>query len=127
LQSPFNQAGHFSDDPESGKKLDGLALNSDHVDMNMDDMGRFKTATLRGVSFTPPYMHTGGFETLWDVVEFYNSGGVWARGYGGYSGQPDPRIRPLNLTAEEVGDIVEFLDTLNGEPVPMDLRQPLSN
>ena len=32
------------------------------------DLGAFKTPTLRNVNRTAPYMHTGGFESLWDVV-----------------------------------------------------------
>lgn len=38
------------------------------------DNGRFKTATLRNVELTGPYMHDNRFKTLEEVVEFYNSG-----------------------------------------------------
>jgi cytochrome c peroxidase len=37
------------------------------------DLGKFKTPTLRNVALTPPYMHDGRFETLDEVIEFYNS------------------------------------------------------
>jgi cytochrome c peroxidase len=120
LTNPFNAESKFSDDPNAAHKLDGITEDE-------TDTGKFKTATLRGISWTPPYMHTGGFATLWDVVEFYNGGGFWGKGLGGYSGDKDPRIQPLNLTAEEIGYIVTFLDTLNGDLPSMELRQPLPN
>ena len=40
------------------------------------DYGKFKTPTLRNIEFTAPYMHDGRFNTLEEVVEHYNSGGV---------------------------------------------------
>lgn len=38
------------------------------------DLGKFKTPNLRNVEMTAPYMHDGRFQTLEEVVEFYNSG-----------------------------------------------------
>lgn len=40
------------------------------------DSGLFKTPTLRNVALSGPYMHDGRFNTLEEVVEHYNSGGV---------------------------------------------------
>ena len=36
--------------------------------------GWFKTPPLRNIALTAPYMHDGRFQTLEEVVEFYNSG-----------------------------------------------------
>ncbi len=36
--------------------------------------GFFKTPSLRNIALTAPYMHDGRFQTLEEVVEFYNSG-----------------------------------------------------
>jgi cytochrome c peroxidase len=73
------------------------------------DRGKFKTPGLRDVAKRAPYMHDGSLATLEDVVEFYNRGGVanpWR----------SARIaRPLNLSAEDAGALVEFLYALNGE------------
>lgn len=38
------------------------------------DKGKFKTPTLRNIELTGPYMHDNRFNTLEEVVEFYNSG-----------------------------------------------------
>lgn len=78
---------------------------------DFDDLGSFKTPTLRNVAVTAPYMHDGSLATLREVVEHYNNGGVTEPG--------DPvndflsgGIRPLNLTDEEIDDLVAFMEAL---------------
>ncbi|MCS7078287.1 MAG: c-type cytochrome [Bacteroidia bacterium] len=73
-----------------------------------EDKGKFKTPTLRNIALTAPYMHDGRFKTLEEVVEHYNRGG---------KNHPykDGDIFPLNLTAQEKQDIVNFLKTLTDE------------
>lgn len=74
-----------------------------------DDIGKFRTATLRNLLFTAPYMHDGRFNTLEEVVEFYNSGAIrtWPA---------DEFIRKnpngLNLTPEKKADLIAFLKTM---------------
>jgi cytochrome c peroxidase len=80
----------------------------------MPGCGAFKTARLRSVALTAPYMHTGGFDSLWDVVAFYNAGA----GTDGYIGHRDPAIGPLYLSDDEITDIVSFLESLTGAPIP---------
>ncbi|HJT35909.1 MAG TPA: cytochrome c peroxidase, partial [Pirellulales bacterium] len=72
------------------------------------DRGRFKTPSLRGVARTAPYMHDGSLSTLREVVEYYNRG-------GGRAAELDPEIKPLGLSAEESGHLVEFLRALDGD------------
>ena len=72
------------------------------------DWGAFKAPTLRDVAHTGPYMHDGSLKTLEDVVEFYNKGGIPNKNL-------DKRIKPLNLSGQERGDLVEFLKALSGE------------
>ena len=73
-----------------------------------EDKGRFKTPTLREITYTGPYMHDGRFRTLEEVIEFYNKGGI-------KNGQLDEEVKPLNLTATEKADLLAFLKSLNGE------------
>ena len=70
------------------------------------DRGRFKTASLRALAFTAPYMHDGSLATLDDVVEFY------ARG-GNPHAQLDPDLRPFEASAEERAALVAFLKALS--------------
>ena len=72
------------------------------------DRRAFKTPSLRSVALTAPYMHTGGFKTLEEVVEFYNSGGEAVPG-------KDAFMSALNLTDQEKKDLVEFMNGLTGE------------
>lgn len=81
------------------------------VTKSLDDVGSFKTPTLRNVAVTAPYMHDGALKTLRDVVVHYNNGGVNKKG--------DPvndflsgGIRPLNLTDAQVDDLVAFMESL---------------
>ncbi len=39
------------------------------------DRGKFKIPSLRNVEFSFPYMHDGRFQNLFEVIEFYNTGG----------------------------------------------------
>ncbi len=40
----------------------------------------FKTVSIRNVEFTAPYFHNGAYETLDEVLEFYNHGGALGLG-----------------------------------------------
>ena len=73
-------------------------------------MGKFRTPPLREVGQTGPYMHNGVFETLDEVVEFYNDG-------GGQDPNLDALTRPLGLTADEIADVVAFLESLTGDTI----------
>ena len=84
-------------------KLDALKAEG-------DDLGAFRTKSLRNVSQTPPYMHTGAFETLEDVIDFYSDGGADS----GFVGEKSEKMQPLNLTDDEKADLVAFLKTLTG-------------
>ncbi len=76
------------------------------------DMSKFRTPPLRYISYTAPYMHNGVFETLEDVIEFYDAGG------GDQAGN-SPLLRPLNLTEDEKWDLLEFLESMSGDEIRM--------
>ncbi|MCH8043529.1 MAG: hypothetical protein IID44_07400 [Planctomycetes bacterium] len=81
-----------------------------------EDIGKFRTQTLRYLEYTPPYMHNGVFDTLEDVVEFYNKGGElnWTKKTFGIDNK-SRRMKKLNLTEPEKKDLVAFLKSLSGE------------
>lgn len=70
----------------------------------------YKTPTLRNIALTAPYMHDGSIDSLDNVVEFYDKGGI-------KNSLLDARIKPLNLTDQEKQDLVEFLKSLTGSNV----------
>jgi cytochrome c peroxidase len=98
-----------NDDP---KALDKLAIETDMSELgrflvtrNRGDIGAFKTEQVRNVGLTGPYMHDGSLKTLWDVVDHYNKGGET-------NAFLDGGIEPLNLTENEINDVVAFLFAL---------------
>ena len=110
----FNGAGIYSDDPQAGAaQLAGLAPQP-------ADLGAMRTPTLRDVAKTAPYMHTGAFDTLWSVVDGYRR----AANTDAFLGQRDAAsVQPLALSDSEVDDLVAFLQSLSGAPLPAALVQ----
>ncbi len=94
------------------QQIDELALQTKFSELgrflvtkNENDIGTFKTPTLRNIGITGPYMHDGSMQTLWDVMDHYNKGGL-ANPY------LDGGMQRLGLTEAEVDDLVAFLFTL---------------
>lgn len=107
LSSPFNTSGAFSDDTTTAK-LASLVQSE-------DQKGEFRTKSLRNIALAGPYMHSGQLATLEAVVDFYDGGG----GDPGSSGViKDTRLTPLGLGAGDKTDLVAFLKSLTGEPLP---------
>jgi cytochrome c peroxidase len=91
---PFNCLGVYSDAESEGcvqPQLEGALP------------GAFKTPTLRNVTETAPYMHTGAFPDLMAVLRHYNAGA---------SG-----LAPLHLSQQELEQLAAFLGALTG-PLP---------
>jgi cytochrome c peroxidase len=79
------------------------------ISRDPDDLGKFKTPGLRNVAVTAPYMHNGIFNTLEEVVDYYND----VRKVAPDAQNLDPALRkPLGLTEQEKKDLVAFLRTL---------------
>ena len=73
--------------------------------------GKFKTPSLRNLKYTGPYMHDGRFNTLREVIEFYNSG--WQNHANlDFTMRINKRNR---LNDQEIDDIIHFLEQLNDE------------
>ncbi|WP_220452572.1 cytochrome-c peroxidase [Colwellia sp. RSH04] len=76
--------------------------------------GAFKVPTLRNITKSAPYMHSGRYDNLLDTVKFYNDG----RGNSVPEGEEmllHWHISEPNLTDEEMELIVEFMGTLTDE------------
>jgi cytochrome c peroxidase len=69
--------------------------------------GAFKVPSLRNIGLTAPYFHNGGQATLRQAIEFYNRGGDFRERNSQFI---DFEIGKLNLTEEEIDDLVAFLD-----------------
>ena len=95
-----------------GQKDPGRA----QVTKDSADFGKFKTPTLRNIALTAPYMHDGSLETLEEVISFYDGGG-----------RPnlnlDKEIKPLKLTDQEKADLLEFLESLTGPVISVNVEE----
>lgn len=85
----------------------------------------FKTPTLREIQATAPYNHAGNFADLRRVLLHYNAGGK--RGSDNTVDRSmDPRIKPLGLSATQLGYLETFLrEAFRGRSYPMIVEPPL--
>ena len=81
------------------------------ISEHFDDMGAFKTSTLRNIALTAPYMHDGSLATLRDVVVHYNNGGFSKEGEQ-VNAFLSGGIRPLKLSERQIDDLVAFMEAL---------------
>ncbi|HEU4420821.1 MAG TPA: cytochrome c peroxidase [Planctomycetota bacterium] len=75
------------------------------VTKDEEHTGQWKTPTLRGLRLTAPFMHDGSLATLEDVVAFYVRG-------GNANPHLDPKMRQLDLSADDQHALVAFLMSL---------------
>lgn len=71
-----------------------------------EDIGKFKTPSLRNVGLRPRLTHAGSFASLEEIVDFYERG-------GDFHEHQDPRIAPIDppLAEYEKQQLIEFLRT----------------
>lgn len=107
------------------------------VTHNEQEIGAFKTPTLREIEGTAPYMHNGAFASLEETVAFYNEGGIanpfldvemrrpkltleqmleyYEKRKNTEKLSPETELAKLELTKQEQADLVAFLKTLSGQ------------
>jgi len=100
-RSPFTRIGNYADSKSPNAPIRFLEGQT-------EQLGQFKTPTLRGVAETAPYMHDGRFETLEEVVTFYST-----RQGASPLGHPTTLLQKLDLSKGEIDDLVAFLRTLS--------------
>ncbi|MBC7867183.1 MAG: cytochrome-c peroxidase, partial [Gloeobacteraceae cyanobacterium ES-bin-316] len=74
-----------------------------------DDIGRFKTTSLRNIAITAPYMHNGIFKTLDEVIDFYNDA---KKKVPNAVNKDTLLLKPLGLTKKEKADLKAFMLSL---------------
>jgi cytochrome c peroxidase len=103
--------GTFTDFEMRNNGLDLVYADSGRYNItgNRNDIGKFKTPTLRNIEFTAPYMHDGRFKTLLECINHYNVGV-----------KEHPNASPLlttlpkgRMSAQDVSDLIAFLKTLS--------------
>jgi len=88
------------------------------ITKNPEDVGRFRTPSLRDVGNTAPYMHNGLMPSLIGIVNLYNSGMHMIdptpekKANDPLYPVTDPLLKKLDLTADETKSIVAFLESM---------------
>lgn len=112
---------HVSDD------IHNNGLDATTIDPGAGN-AEFKSPSLRNIAVSAPYMHDGRFETLEEVIDFYDSGvqdHPQLSNRLSTNGQPDR----MNLTDAQKAALVAFLGTLTDEEflVAPKFGDPFSN
>jgi len=112
-------AGEFLKAKAKGADVDVAVLTDKKVSElgrfavtdQFDDLGAFKTSSLRNIAATAPYMHDGSLKTLKDVVVHYNNGGITKK-TDRVNDFLSGGIRPLDLSEQQISDLVAFMEAL---------------
>ena len=104
---PFHNTGLYNVDNKGAYPVYDQGLIE--VSLNSQDMGKFRTPTLRNVQVSAPYMHDGSLATLNDVIEFYAAGG---RGHDKSNPLKSSFVAGFDLKLQQKQDIIAFLHSL---------------
>lgn len=85
-------------------------------DTGADSSYAFRTPTLRNLRYTDPYMHSGKFKTIKQVLEFYEDmAGKDPPNPHVKREQLDPLVRKLKVRFKDIQSIEIFLNALNDD------------
>jgi cytochrome c peroxidase len=112
LTDEFNCLGPYSDAAETD--CGHLSLTQANGE---ETIYAFKTPSLRNIAGTAPYMHTGQFPTLRQVLAHYHQAPPAPLG--------QTELKPLPLSEAELGQLEAFLHTLSAPlATPPELLKP---
>lgn len=115
---------HFGPNFADGRFLNiGVGMDSQEPDLgryevtkNKNDWGAFRVPILRDIAKTAPYMHDGSLQTLEQVIDYYDEGGIPNKNL-------HPLMRKLNLSEKDKKALVSFMYALSGEGWQM-IKEP---
>ncbi len=89
---------------------------------NPNQLGAFKSPSLRNIALNAPYMHDGRFATLQQVIEHYNSGVQLHPNLNPPLRTPGGTAIRLNLTPQQKEALLAFLNTLTDNTFATDSK-----
>lgn len=101
-ESEFNALSEWSDDTTGIK-----SIRIPRLTQGTEQLGQYKTPSLRNLSQTAPYMHGGHFDTIEEVLEFYNELPETP-----IQGHREESLQPLELSDTDLEAIQAFLAML---------------
>ncbi|UZR97118.1 cytochrome-c peroxidase [Chondrinema litorale] len=117
---PFftNQQFHNNGQSHLGRPSEDLGLYL--ISGDTADVGKFRTPSLRDVTFTGPWLHNGLLYQLEEVIGMYNIGmpQVIPKSHQESPLYPEksPLLKPLSLNKEEKEALIAFLESISSKP-----------
>ena len=110
----FHNTGLYNEDGAGAYKPWDHGLRD--VTLRAEDEGAFRTATLRNIAVTAPYMHDGSLPTLRAVIREHYA----VKGHSAVAGKgPNPLrsefIEGFAISDREVHDLIAFLNSLTDQ------------
>jgi|CXWL01.1.fsa_nt_gi cytochrome c peroxidase len=99
----------FSDNQFHNVGFSGDGMGYYKVSHKDEDMGKFKTPSLRDVMKTGPWMHDGVQGDMLVILDKFDNPGIISN--------LDKLLKPLGLTAKEKKDLLAFLNAISAMPL----------
>lgn len=75
---------------------------------NQNDVGKFRTPSLRNVALSAPYTHNGSYPDIESLIRNYAKGGK-------HNDNQDPLVKERTLNDQDIADLAAFLHSLTDE------------
>ena len=113
VANSFDSSGNFSfADQTAGSSQKFYRLMLDTTASVLPyTIGLFKTPTVRDLSSSEPYLHTGRMDTIEDVINFYENTSIQAR--AGLVRNGDPQLSGVFMDTNAIVPLAAFLRSLN--------------
>lgn len=107
----FHNTGLYNLDGRGAYPANNIGISD--LTGSADDMGQFRTPTLRNIALTAPYMHDGSIPTLHQVIrDHYAVAGRAGSTPAGPNPMRSSLIAGFEVSEQEVADVVAFLNAL---------------
>lgn len=118
VETAFHNTGLYNLDEQGRYPAFNTGLHE--ITLEVDDMGKFRTPTLRNIAVTAPYMHDGSIATLSEVIDHYAEGGRTIKsgpkaGIGRNNPHKSEFVIGFSISKEEKLDLIAFLESLTDE------------
>jgi cytochrome c peroxidase len=110
-----------------GRKFEDLGRYQ--VTGEKEDVGKFRTPSLRDVMLTRPWMHNGLFDDMEGIINLYNAGGARPQPREDQKNDTlfpttSPLLKPLGLSLEEKKALVAFMEAISSK-TPHRMPRPI--
>lgn len=122
---PFFQDGEFHNLGFSNFGKSNADLGRYEITHKKEDLGAFKTPSLRDAARTFPWFHDGRFSDLSMLLNQYTAGMPQPKATVHITGDsPSPKqsplLKPLNINLSEREAIIRFLEALSAQPITVE-------